>query len=672
MAKPILQVNNLSVRLNSQQGTVYAVDDVNFAIHPGETFCLVGESGSGKSVTAQSILQLLNNAAFSLESQVILHDQDLLNLSEVKLQKIRGKKIAVIFQEPMTSLNPVLTVGQQIAEVLLLHTKRNKKQAKQRAVELLAAVGISDPQSRVNEYPHQLSGGMKQRVMVAMALATEPDVLIADEPTTALDVTIQAQVLQLIKSLQESHEMGIVLITHDLAVVSQIADTVAVMYAGQIIEMASRDAFFAQPKHPYSQLLLACLPKMEDRNKPLQVIHGRLPDPKQPRKACRFNPRCPYAWDLCKSTEPKLLPDAETQVRCHLYTEKDHIKNELEVKKFALSSKKVRQRAEPLLRVNNLKVHYPIKKGLFKRTVGHVKAVDDISFNLHRGETLAIVGESGCGKTSAAKALLQLIHDVQGDIYYAGKRFTMEHNKALRKLRRDIQVVFQDPFSSLNPRMIVRDIIGEGWDAQNMFRDKNEREKRLDQLLEQVGLPADCKDLYPHEFSGGQRQRISIARALALDPKLIICDEPTSALDVSVQAQIVNLLKTLQSGLDLAYIFISHNIAVVSYIADYVAVMYLGRIVEYGPVEEIIRAPKHPYTQALLAAAPTLDSRQQPLQTLKGEMPSPSHPPIGCHFNPRCPHAMPICREQYPAETKLDQGVSVRCYLYEPEIAKTD
>ncbi len=667
MSDPVLQVENLSVHLNSQQGTVYAVDDVSFTINPGETFCIVGESGSGKSVTAQSILQLMNNAMFSEESKIKLGETELLNLPEVSLRKIRGKKIAVIFQEPMTSLNPVLTVGQQISEVLRLHMGLNKKQAHARAIALLASVGIPDAAARVNEYPHQLSGGMKQRVMISMALATEPDVLVADEPTTALDVTIQAQVLQLIKSLQETQNMGIVLITHDLAVVSQIADTVAVMYAGQIVERASRDVFFEQPKHPYSQLLLACLPNLEGRNKPLQVIKGRLPDPRNPIKACRFAPRCPYAWDACHGKEPKLLPDAQTQVRCHLYTEKDHIKPEIKARQVASSAVKIRKTMRPLLQVDNLKVYYPIKHGFLKRTAGHVKAVDDVSFKLYSGETLAIVGESGCGKTSAAKALLHLIPEMQGHIQFNNENFSTVHGKHLRKLRREMQVVFQDPFSSLNPRMIVRDLIGEGWDAQGMFRDKAKREARLDQLLEQVGLPADCKDLYPHEFSGGQRQRISIARALALDPKLIICDEPTSALDVSVQAQIVNLLKSLQSGLDLSYIFISHNIAVVSYIADWVAVMYLGRIVEYGPVEEIMRAPKHPYTQALLAAAPSLDTIQKPPQALSGEMPSPVNPPVGCHFNPRCPHAMPVCREKYPAETSLEGDVKVRCYLYEDE-----
>jgi peptide/nickel transport system ATP-binding protein len=665
MSSPVLRIEKLSVRLPSGDTPVHAVEGVDFVIHAGETFCIVGESGSGKSVTAQSLMRLLDHAEYSEDSVIQWQDQDLLSLPEMQLRHLRGKKIAIIFQEPMTSLNPVLSIAYQLAEVLKIHGHYSHA----RCLDLLTDVGIGDPEHVLSLYPHQLSGGMRQRVMIAMALATGPDVLIADEPTTALDVTIQAQVLNLIKSLGKSRQMGVLIITHDLAIVSNLAQTVAVMYAGQFVEISSRDEFFRQPKHPYSQRLLACLPNLQSRTQTLPMIPGQLPDLKKSFHACRFAPRCAYAWEHCHHQAPELtlLPAAE--VRCHLYTTPGKSlpalskKDSVSVFPPALNSSPVPVR--PVLQVKHLNVHYPIKRGIFKRTVGFVKAVDDISFTLNKGETLALVGESGCGKTSTAFALLRLTDAATGEIRFQSHDLLSLNEKKLRPLRRYIQMIFQDPLGSLNPRMTVRDILSEGWDAQGIFLTKSKREMHLKGLIESVGLPEDSLSRYPHEFSGGQHQRIAIARAIAMQAQVIVCDEPTSALDVSVQAQILNLLKKLQQERKLSYIFISHNIPVVSYLAHQVAVMYLGKIVEVGRVEEIIEHPKHPYTQALLACVPVLSEEPQELHSPQGEIPSPAHPPIGCHFHPRCPYAMPECKLAYPEARKLSESHRVSCFLYD-------
>ncbi|MFI4956799.1 MAG: dipeptide ABC transporter ATP-binding protein [Gammaproteobacteria bacterium] len=658
----VLSISTLTLHLPKKEKTLYALDDVSFSVKEGEIFCLVGESGSGKSLTAQAILQLIPEALYGEHSRIALGDLSLLDLSEVELQQIRGKKIAMIFQEPMTSLNPVMTIGQQIIEVLQLHTDLDPRACRDKAIALLDSVGIAESQVRVDDYPHQLSGGMKQRVMIAMALATNPVVLVADEPTTALDVTIQAQVLRLIASLRESHSMGILMITHDFAVVSEIADTVAVMYAGQIIEKASRDIFFNEPKHPYSKKLLASLPSIEKRDESLAAIAGQLPDLTRPTTGCRFAPRCAFKWSLCDEVEPALLDSQGTDVRCHLYSSANPPKP-AEIRIPLPAIKKSSKKPMPLLSVKHLNMHYPIQAGLFKRTVGYIKAVDDIDFELSTGETLAIVGESGCGKSSLANALLRLSPYASGEVYFNGDAIHEMSRHSLQQLRRYMQVVFQDPFGSLNPRMSVRAILSEGWDAQGMYLNPTMRAKKLDELLTQVGLPLNSLDRYPHEFSGGQRQRIAIARALSVEPKLVICDEPTSALDVSVQAQIVHLLKDLQETRELAYIFISHNIALVGYLADRVAVMYLGKIVERGPVKAILESPKHPYTQALLASVPEIGKKLSAQSSAVGELPSPSHPPVGCHYHPRCPFAMDICRVSYPPVYKVGEQ-DVRCYLY--------
>ncbi len=599
--KNLLTVSQLAVKLPLKEKTLHALTDVNFSIKENEIFCLIGESGSGKSLTAQSIMQLISSEEYSENSKITLGKDSLLDLPDIALQKIRGKKIAMIFQEPMTSLNPVMTIGEQLLEALTLHTSLSKKEQLRRAIELLEAVGISDVDRRINEYPHQFSGGMRQRVMIAMALAAEPDILIADESTTALDVTIQAQILQLIASLKEKKDMGILMITHDFSVVYKVADTIAVMYAGEIVEKASKELFFKNPKHPYSKKLLAALPSLKNRNESLAAIPGQPPDLTEPLVGCRFAPRCAFKWSLCETTEPALLHSEGSDVRCHLYSA-PHPPMPGEIKVPLVEVKKNLKNPTLLLEVRHLKMHYPIQKGLFKHTVGYVKAVDDISFTLSSGKTLAIVGESGSGKSSMANALLRLSPHASGEIFFNGQAMHQMSEASLKDCRRYMQIIFQDPFGSLNPRIPIRSILSEGWDAQGMYRNPALRARKSEELLTQVGLPLNALDRYPHEFSGGQRQRIAIARALSVEPKLVICDEPTSALDVSVQAQIIQLLKELQTMHGLAYIFITHNIALVGYLADYVAVMHEGKIVEYGPALEVLQNPKDAYTQSLLSA----------------------------------------------------------------------
>lgn len=610
MSEPLLQINNLHVGFKSGTEIKPAISGVSLSINAGETFALLGESGCGKSLTSLSIMQLLPTAAqiyhqANNPSEIILEKQNLLQLSEVQMRKIRGARIAMIFQEPMTSLNPVLTVGEQIYEVLRVHTKLRGLKARKRIIGLFDAVGLPQPDLQLKRYPHQLSGGMKQRIMIAMALAGEPDLLIADEPTSALDVTIQKQILDLLKQLQQKTNMAMLFITHDLAVVKDTADKVAVMYAGHLIEQADSKTFFEKPLHPYSQQLFASLPNINKRDKALAVIPGIVPALTQDFKGCRFASRCIYQWDACTKIDPRWLQqDNKQYVRCHLYddtiqkaaNQKDKTDNQIK----ELKSKSETTNSERVIALDNLKVYFPIHKGLLKRTVGYVKAVDGVSLHLNKGKTLAIVGESGCGKTTLAKTVLQLLPKTAGNIRINGD--TQHKNK---NLRRYAQIIFQDPFSSMNPRMMVSDIISEGMRALRIGS-KAEQQQRLDKLIQQVGLPADSATRYPHEFSGGQRQRICIARALAIEPELIICDEPTSALDVSVQAQILNLLKQLQIEKQLSYLFITHNMAVVAYMADEIAVMYQGKIVEQGDVKQILHSPQHEYTKQLLAAVPSL------------------------------------------------------------------
>ena len=601
----ILKVEALRTVLDAGARQVVPVDGVSFELRKGECFALVGESGCGKSMTALSLMRLLPEAGRIAAGQVGLDGIDLLALPEAAMRAVRGRRVGMIFQEPSTALNPVLTVGRQISEVLERHSREKNTLGK--TIELLRSVGIPDPESRIDQYPFQLSGGQKQRVMIAAALAVEPEVLIADEPTTALDVTIQAQILDLLARLQAERGMALLLITHDLGIVARMAQRVAVMYAGEIVEIASRDAFFRAPQHPYSQKLFAALPSPQQRSGTLAVIRGQVPPLTKVFDHCRFADRCDEAFERCRTEAPHLLEPAPGQlVRCHLREQGLASSRVISTEKFK-STAVEEQKKTALLEVKDLKVHFPIRRGVLKRTVGYVKAVDGVSFDLHEGRTLALVGESGCGKTTTGKAILQLIESTAGRVLFEGKELSGKSRGELRPFRSAMQIVFQDPYASLNPRMRVAEILLEGMRSLGVGRDDPERIVSLKAVLEDVGMPADALERYPHEFTGGQRQRIAIARALAVRPRLIVCDEPTSALDVSVQAQILNLLRSLQQRFGLAYLFITHNIAVVDFLAHEVAVMLQGRIVERGSVDEVLRSPRHPYTKELLAAVPKVD-----------------------------------------------------------------
>ena len=656
----MLKVDNLRLGFTAGKKTLAAVDGISFAISKGETFALLGESGCGKSATAQGIMRLLPAAGRILEGQVSLEGEPLLSLSEADMRVYRGGRMAMIFQEPATSLNPVLTVGRQIGEVLERHLDLRGAAATERMVDLLRQVGIADPERRLTEYPFQLSGGMKQRVMIAIALAGEPELLIADEPTTALDVTVQAQILELLAKIQVDRGMGMLLITHDLGVVARMAHRIGVMYAGELVEVASREAFFTQPRHPYTQALFEALPEISRRGLKLTTIPGQVPSLAAMPAGCRFADRCAHVMSVCREQSPpwREIADGHT-VRCHWQgeaaedTATRHAVTELDI-----------DPGKPFLQVADLKVHFPIRKGFLQRTVGHVRAVDGVSLAISAGRTLALVGESGCGKTTVGKALLQLIKPTAGSVTLGGSELVDLKGRRLRDARRHMQMIFQDPFASLNPRLRVGEIIAEGMGALGVETDSAARAAAVAALLQQVGLASEAIDRYPHEFSGGQRQRIAIARALAVQPELLICDEPTSALDVSVQAQILNLLKKLQADLGVAYLFITHNFAVVEYLAHDVAVMYLGRIVEQGRAEEVLRSPQHPYTKALLSAvpAPHLEARAEVIR-LPGETPSPANPPTGCHFHPRCPQATDVCRQRYPAASAVSGTHTVSCHL---------
>ena len=551
MNKNVLDVRDLQVGFMNKGELDVVLHNINFSIQPGQTFALLGESGSGKSITALSIMRLLSDTAKIISGEILYSGTSLLHLTEKEMREVRGKKMGMIFQEPMTSLNPVMAIGKQISESILFKHKMSAQDAKEKSLDLLNAVGIRNPNRVVNEYPHQLSGGMKQRVMIAIALASNPRLLIADEPTTSLDVTIQSQVLKLLKDLQNKLGMSILFITHDLSVANAVADSVAVMRDGKIIEKNSKNSFFTAPKHPYSKELFLALPDVSKRGE--------------------------FLGQTSNSTSANIS-----------------------------TTYKNTDRSRKLLEVNDLRVYFPIKSGFLNRRKSVIKAVDGVSFAISKGETLAVVGESGCGKTTTGKGVLQLETVTSGSVKYEGQELTKSTDRKLRTLRSKLQIVFQDPFASLNPRMTIGKIIEEGITAQEPQANSAEKKERTMNLIENVGLHTSHYLRYPHEFSGGQRQRIAIARALAVNPRLIICDEPTSSLDVSVQAQILNLLKELQDKLGLSYLFITHNLAVVSYIAHKIAVMYEGKIVEYGDAETILAQPQSEYTKKLLAAVPKL------------------------------------------------------------------
>ncbi|MGF1530350.1 MAG: dipeptide ABC transporter ATP-binding protein [Puniceicoccaceae bacterium] len=646
---PILEVRNLRVGFETEKGLLVAVDGVDFSVPRGQTLGLVGESGCGKSVTAMSLMRLLPRPSGKLlDGQILFDGRDLARISDREMRSVRGREIAMIFQEPMAALNPVQRIGRQIGEVFLLHCpEMSDQEITASTIELLTKVGIPAPEVRINEYPHQLSGGMRQRVVIAMALALRPRLIIADEPTTALDVTIQAQILELMKSLQQEMGTSIIIITHDLGVIAETCDEVAVMYAGRIAERGPLEAIFNRPLHLYTHGLLQSIPRLEHPSKtPLPTIGGMVPGLDELPVGARFAPRSPSPLapaylqsNAFANQRPSLIEhpsghwvENEPAVLVSSLPASDPPAPSSIQSRPDLPPPKSSTDPAPLLEIKDLRVHFPLRKGLSLRTRQWCKAVDSVNLSLHPGETLGLVGESGCGKTTLGKAILRLNQPTTGAIQFEGQDLLPLSNRALRPFRRQIQMVFQDPADSLNARQTIGNILEEPL-IIHQLGDARERAARVSQLLEIVGLRPSARDRFPFEFSGGQRQRIGIARAIALNPKLIVCDEPVSALDVSVQGQILNLLLDLQREFQLTYLFIAHDLAVVKQISDRIAIMYLGKIVELAPAQEIFNRPLHAYTKALLSAIPEPSTtRRKDRLVLRGDLPSPIDPPPGCAF----------------------------------------
>jgi peptide/nickel transport system ATP-binding protein len=642
---PLLEVRDLTVEFSGEDGPVPAVRGVSYTLTPGEVLGIVGESGSGKSVSSLAIMGLLPASA-RVTGSVRLRGQDLLGRSDRDLAKIRGRKIAMIFQDPLSALTPVYSIGDQIAETVQIHQGSSKQAAFARAVELLDAVGIPNATQRAKAYPHEFSGGMRQRVMIAMAIANDPDVLIADEPTTALDVTIQAQVLELLDTAREITNAATIMITHDLGVVAGIADRILVMYAGKAVESGAVEPVYADPRMPYTIGLLGSVPRLDRPGQPLTPIEGSPPNVSRLPAGCPFAARCPVSIDICSTVEPDLEPTAGggRTAACHRSEEIElgliHGAPVFPPPKIAAVREEIPREQRPaVLEVRDLAKRYAITKGaVMRRKVGTITAVDGISFDIREGEALGLVGESGCGKTTTIMQILELTPPEDGSVTVLGKDVGSLGRGGRKGLRRDVQVVFQDPMASLDPRLPVGDIIDEPLRAFGVPADQ--RRARVRELLNLVGLSPEHANRYPADFSGGQRQRIGIARALALEPRLLVLDEPVSALDVSIQAGVLNLLEDLKVRLGLSYLFVAHDLSVVRHIADRVAVMYLGRLVEVGDAAHVFERPTHPYTQALLSAVPIPDpvaERQRARILVRGDLPSPANLPSGCRFRSRCP-----------------------------------
>jgi D-galactose transport system ATP-binding protein len=686
---PLLAVDSLKTQFRTEDGTVTAVDEVSFSLEQGDVMGIVGESGAGKSVTAKSIMRLIQEPGKIASGSIMFDGQDLLKLSEGEMRSVRGNKITMIPQDPMTSLNPVMTVGEQIIETIRIHQDVSKAEAREIAIDAMKEVEIPDPATRIDEYPHEFSGGMRQRVLIAIGLSCEPDLIIADEPTTALDVTTQAKILDLLNDLREERGVSILMITHNLGVVAQTCDYVGVMYAGNLVETAAVDDIFDRPRHPYTRALLDSIPKVEGNRDRLYSLGGSMPDLQSLPAGCNFADRCPHAIDACKTgSDPALevVSDStgENRAACIRADELDLTEPTVEE---SSAEQKETAHTEPLLEVNNLKKHFSAGDGLLgnvtlDRSDGglptvkrqYVKAVDGVSFTVNRGETVGLVGESGCGKSTVARTVLQLLEPTDGEVYFDGTPLHELSSKEIRSLRQEMQIIFQDPKSSLNPRKTIGRIIGRGMKKHNIATG-NEARERIKELLERVGLAASDIDKYPHQFSGGQQQRIAIANALAVEPDLIVCDEPVSALDVSVQAQILNLLEDIQDEFGLSYLFISHNISVVKHICDRVAVMYLGEIAEFGPVSRIFEPPYHPYTQSLLSAVPNADPGTQTERILlEGTVPSPIDPPTGCSFHTRCPKKIDgRCEREAPVPEAVDGDADhvIACHLSAQEMSES-
>ena len=634
----LLEVEDLKTYFRTEDGLARAVDGVSFSIGEGESLALVGESACGKSVTALSMMGLIRAPGYHPGGSIRFEGESLLGAGEAVMRRIRGNRMSMIFQEPMTSLNPVYSIANQLAEPLILHQRMTAGQARARAGELLGELGIPSPEVVLDSYPHQLSGGMGQRVMIAMAMACRPRLMIADEPSTALDVTVQAQILHLIKELQRDVGMALLLITHDLGVVNQMCEGICVMYSGRVAETGPREALLREALHPYTVKLLQSIPRGVRRDQQLSVIRGQVRSATDYPEGCRFAERCDHAAPRCRADQPPLYETrAGGRSACFLQDPDDPLPPQQVPPGVSEAHGEAAGGAEVLLETRRLSTFFPVTKGFLQRVVGYVRAVDGVSLAIREGTTLGLVGESGCGKTTLGHSLLNLVGQARGEVLFEGVNLLGLSARELRRMRKRVQIIFQDPFASLNPRLMVNDIVGEGLRIHQPGIAAAEYEARLVETLAEVGLSADIGHRYAHEFSGGQRQRIAVARALILRPRFIVLDEATSALDVSVQAQILNLLRDLQARHNLTYLFITHDLGVVEYLADEIAVMYLGRIVEYGPTAAVLHQPSHPYTRSLLEAVPSLEERWSAAPALSGDVPSPVDPPAGCHFHPRCP-----------------------------------
>ncbi len=661
--QPLLKVQRLSIEFGTPAHPLVAVDHVGFTVAPGETVCLVGESGSGKTVTALSLLRLDEfTRARIVAGDIEFDGHSLLSLTSRELSDLRGRRIAMVFQEPATSFDPLFSIGDQLIETILRHEGIDRPSAHERAVRLLERVHMPDARLRMKQIPQELSGGMRQRAMIAMALAGNPDLLIADEPTTALDVTIQAQILGLLKELQREDGLAILLITHDLGVAAEMADRVMVMYAGRVVEQGPAGELFADPRHPYTRgLLRSSVPPDSRRGSRLAAIAGAIPRLDQLPGGCRFHPRCPMSTERCRAETPPPVRFAGREVACwHVFDDEPSHAAIAAVSPLAASNPLTR--AAPLIEAIDVSKHFDSRRAIFGRGV-RVQAVDHVSLAIEPGETFGLVGESGCGKSTLGRVLMQLEPVSSGAVRFEGRDLAHLSGSQRRLLRRDMQIIFQDPYGSIDPRWTVGDIIAE---PLRIHTDKNraERAAAAEELLRQVGLDPDWTSRFPHQLSGGQRQRVAIARAIALKPKFIVADEAVSALDVSVRAQIINLLLEIRAELGLTLLFIGHDLALMRHVSDRIGVMYLGQLVELGPAEQIFQSPAHPYTRGLIEAIPSLNPHaDHDGRLFAGEPPSPVSPPSGCRFHTRCPFVQDRCRSEAPSFGPAGAARQVACHF---------
>lgn len=675
---PVLQVEGLTTEFYTEQGTMKVVDGVSFSIRRGETLGLVGESGSGKSTIALSILKLLPNNGRIVGGKILFQGENLVDKGEEEMRRLRGNKISMVFQDPLTSLNPSLTIGEQISEMIVVHLGLEKKKAKEEAIRLLKKVGIPNPSLRMNEYPHQFSGGMQQRVLIAMAISCNRHLVILDEPTTALDVTIEAEIIDLLKQLKEEFDMTILYITHNLGIILRICDRVNVLYSGQVLDQMETRELFEDPLHPYTRGLMASMPRLDfiGRRKRLNNIPGILPNLLDPPRGCLFHPRCPFALHQCTDESQRLIDVGPgRKIRCWRYKEAGQMEWPSQTGKELLSVES--RKKEDLIRVEHLSKSYRISNLWSRFTLSfkdrkwpsisfrpsRLRAVNDVSFTIREGETFGLVGESGCGKTTLGRCVLRLLRPTEGRIFFRGKDLADLPTKVLKEYRKYIQVIFQNPDSSLNPRKTIAQIIGRPLEIFGLASGIK-KERKISELLEIVHLPESYRDRYPHELSGGEKQRVGIAKALAFNPKFIVCDEPVTALDVSIQATILNLLTDLRERFDLSYLFIAHDLSVIAHVSDRVGVMYLGRFCEVGSVDEVFNPPYHPYTQVLLSAIPIMDyslsqrPRIRPRSTL-----DIAWSYTGCPFQNRCPEKVgTICEVEDPPIRRVSDSHFIVCH----------